>query len=122
MADDAKPDEESGYSYNPLTAPDPVPEPEPVPASMSMTKSDLQDRLYELSEHLTKAEILEHIEQIENPKDDAPVDPSAPAAPVDTETRTVTIDGVPYTWTAATEDTVPPVALEVYAQSKAAGG
>jgi hypothetical protein len=128
MADDTKPAEESGFAYNPFAAPDPEPEPapepepEPVPASMSMTKSELLERLDEVASDLTKAQILAHIQQIEG-GDDASAPADVPQqVPADTATRTVTIDGVVYTWTAATEDTVPAAAREVWAQSQAAGG
>lgn len=53
---------------------------------------------------------------------DAGAAEAAPASPVSTETRTVTIDGVVYAWTEATEHTVPEEARLVYARSKAVGG
>jgi hypothetical protein len=96
---------------------DPEPE-EPVAASMSMTKAELLDRLHEHEDGLTKAELLERIHQFEGGESE----PSAPATPMDTATRSATVDGVMLTWTEATQDTVPQAYRDIYAQSKAAGG
>jgi hypothetical protein len=92
---------------------------------MSMTKAELLDRLHDLESDLTKAQILDRIRALESGEADA-VAPDAvasqPVAPADTTTRSVTVDGVPYTWTEATEDTVPEEARLVYARARAAGG
>lgn len=99
----------------------------PPTASMGMTKAELLDRLHGLESDLTKAQLLERIRALESGEADAeqettPAGPPGPAAPTDTTTRSVTVDGVPYTWTEATEDTVPEEARLVYARARAAGG
>lgn len=97
------------------------PDEEPQPASMAMTKAELLDRLHERAAEMTKAEILAIIEHLD--ADDDPASGSAePGRAFDPATRVATIEGVTYTWTEASEDTVPEEARLIYARSKAAGG
>jgi hypothetical protein len=120
----------------PFTAPDPEPEPEPEPAaSMSMTKAELQERLADLEGALTKAELLERIHYLEA-GDDVPLKgellgpnetlrastiAAMPGNPVVAgDKATVNVNGQIYTWTEGQEEGVPPEALAVWAQHKAA--
>lgn len=123
--------EESGFPFsNPFAEPEPdpkatddtpmEPDPEPAPASMSMTKAELLERVQELEAELTKAKLLDRIHDLED--GGTKPDPTPAAAPMDTATRSATVDGVTMTWTEATEGVVPQAYRDIYAQSKAAGG
>lgn len=120
-ADDAG----SGFPFSTPFVPDEAESPaepdEPAPASMSMTKAELLDRLAERAGELTKAEILALIEHLDADEDLA-ADPAEPGRVFDPAAREATIEGVKYTWTEASEDTVPEEARLIYARSKAAGG
>ena len=126
-------DYDAPFFNNPFQAPPPDPDPETLtpadepdvkPASMAMRKAELLARLHDIEDEQTKAELLERIKEL-----DGTAEAEAPqAAPLMAsqmpvpELRSVTIDGVSYSWTEATEDAVPALAREVWAQSKAAGG
>lgn len=125
--DPFRPADNMVLDYDPLVDPgvrvgpdeDPSEDDEKPSASMSMTKAELLDRLHESAAGLTKAQILEHINRVE--RGDEAVEPTpldAPARVYSTETRTATIDGRAYTWTEATEDTVPEEARAIYARSQ----
>lgn len=98
-------------------------EDKPKPASMSMTKAELLERVQELEEKLKKAELIERIQELEGEQDDAPAEHDAvPDRPLSHDTREATIDGNKLTWTEATEHQVPEVYREVWRNSRAMGG
>lgn len=90
-------------------------------ASMSMTKAELLERVQELEAKLKKAELVERIQELEGDKDAGAAAAQPVYRPMDTNTRTATINGETKSWTEATADQVPEAYREVWAQSKAAG-
>lgn len=92
------------------------------PASMAMTKAELLDRLHEHEDGLTKAQIIERIRVFEDGDSESVDRDDTLARAFDTATRQATVDGQTYTWTEASEDTVPEEARLIWARSQAARG